>query len=263
MPELYVNHHSKVHQMDARVKVILTLVWVFSVSFLPFSAWLAFIAHESMIISILWLSRIGMGSIAKRSLLALPFALAALPLVFSGPAPHLPLLHLNDLQIFYSPSGAVRFTGIVLKSMLSIQVASLLAATTSFPNILQALRQLRFPELLIAIIGFMWRYLYLMRDEVTRMLRARTSRSAVIPGAHHGGGSLPWRAGVAGGMVGNLFLRSLERSDRVYQAMVSRGYNGELPPYPTTSLSKQDTAALVFGMSTLMLIGLLGVLSGV
>jgi cobalt/nickel transport system permease protein len=37
-----------------------------------------------------------------------------------------------------------------------------------------------------------------------------------------------WRARIAGHMAGQLFLRSYERSDRIYNAMLSRGYKGQL-----------------------------------
>jgi cobalt/nickel transport system permease protein len=73
----------------------------------------------------------------------------------------------------------------------------------------------------------MYRYLFVLVDEVTRLLRARAARSAQLPG-RKGGRTLAWRAGVAGGMAGQLFIRSLERSDRVYQAMLARGYQGTL-----------------------------------
>jgi cobalt/nickel transport system permease protein len=58
-------------------------------------------------------------------------------------------------------------------------------------------------------------------------MRGRDSRSARIEG-YRSGGSLRWRARVAGHMVSSLFLRSYERSERVYGAMQARGYDGEL-----------------------------------
>jgi cobalt/nickel transport system permease protein len=73
----------------------------------------------------------------------------------------------------------------------------------------------------------MYRYLFVLSDEVLRLRRAREARSAVLPG-RKGGGSLLWRAKVAGSMAGQLFLRSLERSDRIYSAMLARGYKGQL-----------------------------------
>jgi cobalt/nickel transport system permease protein len=80
---------------------------------------------------------------------------------------------------------------------------------------------------LVSIIAFMYRYLFVLVDEVERLLRARTSRSARLPGVR-GGGGLAWRAGVTGHMAGQLLIRSLDRSDRVFQAMQARGYRGEL-----------------------------------
>jgi cobalt/nickel transport system permease protein len=82
----------------------------------------------------------------------------------------------------------------------------------------------------------MYRYLGTLRDEAERLLRARTARSGALPG-HKSGGRIAWRARAAGGMVGNLFLRSYERSERVYAAMLARGYDGRmrlLTPPPLT-----------------------------
>ncbi|MCK4899770.1 MAG: hypothetical protein KAS38_13380, partial [Anaerolineales bacterium] len=39
-------------------------------------------------------------------------------------------------------------------------------------------------------------------------------------------------ARVTGGMAGSLFLRAIERSDRIYMAMISRGYDGEVRTMP-------------------------------
>jgi cobalt/nickel transport system permease protein len=103
-------------------------------------------------------------------------------------------------------------------------MAILLTATTQFPDLMHALRHLRVSSLLVAIISFMYRYLFVLVDEAMRLLRAREARSARL--ANRGGGSIWWRAKVAGNMVGQLFLRSYGRSDRVYNAMLARGYRG-------------------------------------
>ena len=138
----------------------------------------------------------------------------------------------------------------------------MLAATTRFPDLLIALQQLRVPKLFVAIIGLMWRYLFVISEEVTRMLRARTSRSATELGSHHEGGTVFWRARVTGGMAGSLFLLSLERSDRVYAAMLSRGYNGELPVSETQPLTSSNQRFLGLGLSLLVLLWVLGLLTG-
>jgi cobalt/nickel transport system permease protein len=103
-------------------------------------------------------------------------------------------------------------------------MAILLVATTQFPDMMHALRHLRVPSLLVAVISFMYGYLFVLADEVMRLLRARDSRSARLTG-YRSGGSIPWRARVAGNMAGQLFLRSYERAP-AYNAMLSRGYTG-------------------------------------
>jgi cobalt/nickel transport system permease protein len=89
-------------------------------------------------------------------------------------------------------------------------------------------------------------------DEVARLLRARSARSAQLPG-RKGGGTLAWRAGVAGQMAGQLFIRSLERSDRVYQAMLARGYRGALLTMNPHVMRPLDWAVL-FGFGALLIV---------
>ncbi len=262
MRELFRQNRSIIHQMDARVKVIFTLAFVLFLSLTPFNAWPAYILFLTLILSAALFSRLGLGFVLKRALLALPFILAAVPLIFIGPPPHITLDVFRGVQLTYSPEGLGRFASIAVKSWISVQVAILLAATTRFPDLLTALQQLRVPKLFVAIVGLMWRYLFVIVDEVTRMARARTSRSATVPGSHHHGGSVSWRAGVTGGMAGSLFLRSLERSDRVYAAMLSRGYTGELPASDTRPLSNGDRQLLALGVVLLAMLWLLGLFSG-
>jgi cobalt/nickel transport system permease protein len=128
--------------------------------------------------------------------------------------------------------------------MLSLQMAILMTATTPFPDILHALRHLRVPAILVSIIAFMYRYLFVLVDEVARLLRARAARSARLPD-HQGGGTIIWRAKVAGHMAGQLFVRSLDRSDRVYQAMLARGYRGSLLTMNPHVMRPLDWAVLV------------------
>jgi cobalt/nickel transport system permease protein len=260
--ELYAHQQSFIHQMDARVKVIFTLAFIFFLSLTPPGAWPAYILFFTLILAAVLLSRLGVGFVFKRSLLAIPFVLAALPLVFFGPQPHASLTVFQGFQIPYSPAGVERFVSILVKSWISVQAAILLAATTRVPDLLVALRQLKVPRLFVAIVGLMWRYLFVISEEALRMLRARKSRSAALPGARHVGGTLLWRARVTGGMAGSLLLRSLERSDRVYAAMLSRGYNGEPPVLDTVPLSKEDRWTLLLGIVLLTFLWLLGWLSG-
>jgi cobalt/nickel transport system permease protein len=76
------------------------------------------------------------------------------------------------------------------------------------------------------------------------MSRARAARSAAAPDGK-GGGSIVWRARVTGGMVGSLFLRSYERSERIYAAMQARGFEGEIRHLHGRSVRPTEYAALV------------------
>ncbi len=153
----------------------------------------------------------------------------------------------------------MRFVSIAVKSWLSVQMAIVLASTTAFPDLLGAMRSLRVPRLLVTVIGLMWRYLFVLVDEVMRLMRARESRSG-HPAEPAGriGGSLAWRGKVTGGMAGNLMLRSFDRSERIYAAMASRGYDGEVRGLPRPPVPPLAWAVLAGGLLFLMLILLLG-----
>jgi cobalt/nickel transport system permease protein len=110
------------------------------------------------------------------------------------------------------------------------------------------MRAVRVPRLMVTIFGLMWRYLFVLADEALRLLRARAARSSNtgFPGLR-AGGSLAWRAQTAGGMAGNLFMRSLERSDRIYAAMLARGYDGEIRAVPLPKLEVYNWMLLIVG----------------
>jgi cobalt/nickel transport system permease protein len=145
----------------------------------------------------------------------------------------------------------------VIRGWLSVQLAILLTATTRFPDLMHALRHLRVPPILVAIVSFMYRYLFVLSEEATRLLRARDARSARVP-ALRGGGSVVWRARVAGNMAGQLFLRSYERSDRIYSAMLSRGYAGQLLTLNPHRMRPRDWSAAALASVVLLLLQWIG-----
>jgi len=103
----------------------------------------------------------------------------------------------------------------------------------------------------------MYRYLFVFADEALRLMRARAARSAVGTGGKSGGG-LMWRGRVAGGMVGNLALRAFERSERIYDAMVARGFQGEIKTLTSPPLTDKDRNVLVGWVTYLGMLLLVG-----
>jgi cobalt/nickel transport system permease protein len=231
----YREGQSPVHRLDPRVKVVVAFLFILSTVLLPDGAWLAFGLSFILLLGISYASGLGTAFTVKRSFIALPFVLAAAAVVFSVPGNILFTLNIWHWHLQATDAGLIRFGSIVIRSWISIQVAILLVATTQFPDMMHALRHLKVPGILVSIISFMYRYLHVLVDETMRLLRAREARSARLPAGHYTtaklgkpGGSIGWRARIAGNMAGQLFIRSYERSDRVYNAMVARGYTGTL-----------------------------------
>lgn len=247
--ERYESRNSLLHALDPRVKVLLTVLFIVCTSLLPDGAWAAFAASWLFVWLVTFLGRLTVAFVVRRSFIALPFALAAVTLLFTVPGPALVSWQLGGRTLTISEPGLVRFASVMARSWLSVQMAILLTASTPFPDLMHALRHLRVPHVLIAIIGFMYRYLFVLADEARRLLRAREARSAKP--AAGGGGSLLWRAGVTGNMVGTLFVRSMERSERVYNAMVARGYRGRLLTLTPHTMARRDWLAA--GVALLLL----------
>jgi cobalt/nickel transport system permease protein len=254
----YRPRSSPIHRLDGRVKFVLALAFILTTALLPIGAWAAYGALFVLILLVEILSALGVGYVLKRSALAFPFVLAALPVIFTSKGPILAYL---PLGLTISGVGLVRFASIAIKSWLSMQAAVVLAASTPFPELLVAMRAVRLPRLLVALFGLMWRYLFVFADEVLRLTRARAARSGQsdLPGSKTGG-SVAWRARVTGGMAGNLFLRAFERSDRIYMAMLARGYDGEVRTLPLPAISSIHWLVLIAGLVLLILLLGLGVL---
>lgn len=253
----YHEKESFLHRLDPRVKVVATVAFILSNALLPDGAWIAFGIAWLFLLFANWLSNLGIGFTFKRSLVALPFALIAITVLFSMPGKPLSTFHFFLWDLTITDVGLLRFVSILVRSWLSVQMAILLVAVCRFPDLIHALEHLRVPLILTTIIAFLYRYLFVLGDEVFRLMRARESRSAAAPG-QRSGRSAAWRANVAGHMAGQLFLRSYERSDRVYNAMLARGFTGRMQtihPHELRRVDYMTTALVLVAILLLQLIG--------
>ncbi len=255
----FVSTDSPVHALDPRVKLTLALLFLLSVALTPIGAWAALILYFSTLQAAVVLSGISPLRMLRRSGIALPFVLAALPLLFTTPGSPLFTFSIGSWILAPTAEGLLRFLSIALKSWISVQAALLLSATTPFPDLLLAMRAFHIPQLLVSVIGLMWRYLFVLADEAIRLVRARDARSGAEPGRRSGGGVL-WRARVTGGMAGSLFVRGFDRADRVYSAMLARGYDGETRALPAPPVSSVQFAVIAAGGFWLGMIALLSIL---
>jgi cobalt/nickel transport system permease protein len=248
---------SRVHSLDARVKVVVTVLFILSNALLPDGSWAAFSVAWLFLLTINDLAGLGLGFSLRRSIVALPFALVAISAIFSPSGTPLANWDLGFITLTPTLQGLIRFFSIMVRSWLSVQMAILLVATTQFPDLIHALEHLRLPRTLTTIIAFLFRYLFVLTNEVFRVLRAREARSAGVPGMKSGG-RLPWRIRTTGSMAGQLFLRSYERSDRIYQAMISRGYTGHLRTLNPHKMSQADWLVLILSILIFLIIQLIG-----
>jgi len=114
------------------------------------------------------------------------------------------------------PSAAPVFVSAFIKSNLCVLAMLLLAWTTPFQDILQELRRLRLPSAMLTTLALMYRYLPVLVEESRRMQRARASRT------FSRGRRFAWHS--LSGIVGQLFVRSADRAERIYLAMCARGW---------------------------------------
>ena len=253
----YHEKESFLHRLDPRVKVLVTVIFIVSNALLPDAAWIAFVFAWMFVLAANLLSKLGLGYTFKRSIIALPFALIAITVLFSIPGKPIASFHFFMSDFTITDAGLLRFVSILIRAWLSVQMAILLVAVTRFPDLIHALEHLRVPAILTTIIAFLYRYLFVLTDEVFRLLRARQARSAAAPGSRSGGGVV-WRAKVAGNMAGQLFLRSYERSDRIYNAMVARGYSGHLYTLNPHEMKSSDYFATALCIAVIFLMQILG-----
>lgn len=265
----FQHRESLIHRLDPRVKVVVTILIILSNVLLPDGAWVALAGTWVFLLGINRVAGLDARYLIARSFIALPFAMAAVSVLFTVPGNSLFALGVGKNVIVLTDAGVIRFFSILLRSWISVQAAIVMAATTQFPDLIHALRHLRVPGILVAIISFMYRYLFVLSDETLRLLRARESRSAlpargpVLPRGTggqlaRGGGGLAWRARVAGNMAGQLFLRSYERSDRVYNAMLARGYQGQLFTMNQHEITPRDWAVGGIALLVLILLQIVG-----
>jgi cobalt/nickel transport system permease protein len=218
---------------------------VFAIALTPNGRWWTWLVYSVGVLLLILFSRVT---------LAVLFQRVAVEFVFIGVV-ILGTLFQNQGDLLWSwgylritSEGLTALGSVALKSFLSLVMVNILVLTTSVSHLLQALITLKTPWLLVAIMASMIRYLSVLVDEFTSMRRAALSRNLM--------GSPGWQRLVVGNMIGSLFIRTYERGDRIYHAMLSRGYTGTPTVLKVPKMTKVDkfiviltVIFLVFGQS--------------
>ena len=131
-----------------------------------------------------------------------------------------PFLGVIALSALFRKDGMHLFLILTAKAALAVLLTLILISTTRFVRILEALRQLHVPALLVDLLSFMYRYTFVLEDQFLRARRAAEARSSR---------PVPWRIRlqVFSHILGAVLIRTYERAERVYLAMCARGYRHE------------------------------------
>jgi cobalt/nickel transport system permease protein len=233
----YSDGDSVVHRLDPRTKLVGAFLFVLAVSLTQPGNWSIFGAYFVIIAVPIIISRVPVQYVLKRSLVIIPFVLLiAIFIPFFRDGEVAWGFSVGSWRIDITRDGLLVMWTVLAKAWLAILSLVLLTTTTKINDLLKGMEQMSLPRVMVMILSFMYRYIFVLTDEVMRMKQARDSRNF--------GGSRWWQAKTIGTMAGTLFIRSYERGERVYNAMLSRGYDGQTRTLRQLSLRRSD---ILFG----------------
>jgi cobalt/nickel transport system permease protein len=194
----YSRIDSPIHRLPTMVKLSGSLCIVAACVSVSFTHYWFFIIVAGLLLVLSALSAIPWRFILGRLILLEPFALGI------------------ALMALFQENGGMVFLSILVRSTLCLLTALLLSNTTPFSSLLQTLARLGVPRLLVTILALLYRYLFVLIDEAERLNRARLSRTFLT------NRSKRWH--MLASLIGQLFVRSTERAERIYAAMTARGW---------------------------------------
>jgi cobalt/nickel transport system permease protein len=205
----YQPRRSPVHRLPARTKLVAALTVILCLISLP-RGWdktgvVALAGATLLLLVTAARSELSPAFLLRRLLLLEPFVLGVAALSL------------------WQPHGGEVFWHTVMRSTLCLATLVLLAATTPFSEIVRVLRSWRVPALLLTTLTLMDRYLFVLVEESSRMQRARASRTFATHSRFR-----VWQSLAA--TLGELFVRSVGRAARIYDAMCARGWETSAPP---------------------------------
>ncbi len=226
--------------LDDRARVVLALPTAAATATLP-EQWAIGIAACALA-TVVAASDVRVSDLLRKVLPAMPFLLIVGALVpFAG---HGDRVFTIWPGLGITEDGFRRWMLIMSRGVLAIGWLAMLAALTPPERMFAALAHMRVPGAAVSIGWLVYRYLWVLGDEGRRMVRAWQAR-------RRGG----WRAGdvrVLGGIAALMFIRSIERAERIDRAMRARGFEGTLVHRPPQPWSRRDSAACAVGIAAII-----------
>ena len=143
------------------------------------------------------------------------------------------------------PGGVISMLTLMLKGVLALMASFLLVATTRMDSLCASLRRLRVPGVLVTLLLLTYRYVGVLVDEVSAMSQAYALRAPGQRGLHISA----W-----GSFLGQLLLRSMDRAQELYSAMLLRGFHDHfhyvaIPPFRRDSAVYMATSAAFIALA--------------
>lgn len=143
--------------------------------------------------------------------------------------------------------GWLTFVSIILRGLLSVQALIILIRTCGFEGVCHGLRRMGLPAFLVTQLLMVYRYMTVLLNEALNMRRACLSRS-------YGRKRFPLK--MWGRMTGQLFIRTVARSEAINRAMLARGFSGSMPSYGRNKVkwSVYDTVFMAAWTAAILLL---------
>ncbi|WP_436795001.1 cobalt ECF transporter T component CbiQ [Actinospongicola halichondriae] len=224
---LHVPGDSLIHRLRPQCKLAAALAFVFVVVATPREQIWAFGIYAVVLLVLARAASLPLGLVVRRLTIDTPFLAFAFFLPFFAGGEQI-----GDGWWSLSIDGLWAAWNIVAKGTLGVATSVILTGTTSLPDLIAGLDRLHAPRAFTAITSFMVRYAEVIAGETHRMKIARESR-----------GHDPrwiWQIRAIAHSAGTLFVRSYERGERVYLAMLSRGFDGSMPRMADDAASRRE-----------------------
>lgn len=225
----YAGLTSPIHRWDPRAKLVAILGLIFSVVLIT-DLKIALVGLAVAILLVL-VSRLPLrfvlGHLVGISFFILPLSVIILFSYHQGDE----IARFAFLTV--TSGGLERASLIAVRALAAVILVFPMIGTVRFDVAMKALERLRVPVKLVQMIMFTYRYIFVLIEEVQRMSRSLASRG-------FSGGMNIRTLSTTGKLIGMLFVRTLERAERVYRAMLSRGYEGNLQTLVEFKMRKMD-----------------------
>ncbi|MEE4351311.1 MAG: cobalt ECF transporter T component CbiQ [Desulfatiglans sp.] len=228
MYEDFVAGNSIIHRLDPRVKVVFAAVYSSVVALLSSFPVLITALFVSCLLTVL--SRYPVRDVIRRVVVVnglILFFWCVVPLTFGGES----LWDLGPFTIYRE--GVLLSARITLKSNAIVLAFLSLISSLSLATLGHVLARMGVPTKIVYLLLLTYRYLFVIEREYQRLVRSAKVRGFRPSTTMHTYRTLAY-------FLGMLFVRASERGERVYQAMLCRGFKGRFHTLQEFSSSPLD-----------------------